>query len=206
MSGPPSYSESLTDSTSPASSFSFYPQNQSATRNTIISNLIRTYIEPHLDSNAHLGLSQSTLILIPSNSPALIAPKNASSDSKDPQSESEAFPGEVIVGFPTSENIALVRLRGHEHTLEFWRQPAVVGDLEQRLRGTLRSDGLEVFIRTSSDAQWRHLEEKALGEGEARIGTEIKEVCLRIENQLGLYETRTGKALVVRVDFGSSNN
>ena len=198
----PSYSECFTDSTSPASSFSCYRQNQSATRNTVISNLIRTHIEPHLHSNAILGLSQSTLILVPSSSTALIAPQKTSNDSKEPQSESKAFPGEVIIGFPTSENIAIVRLRGDEHALEFWRQPAVIGDLEQRLSELLRSDGLEVLIRTSSDAQWRHLEETALGQGEARVGTEIKEICLRIENQLGLYETRTGKALVVRVDFG----
>ncbi len=133
----------------------------------------------------------------------LIPPTIASIDSKDAQSKHDSFDGEILVGFPTSENLSMVRLRGEEQTIEFWRQPAVVREVEQRLRETLQRDKLNVFVRVSSDEQWRCLKEKDLVEGEARVGAEIKEICLRIENQLGLYETRTGKALIVRVELGS---
>lgn len=201
--GPPSYSESLTNAAFSLPSLSFYPQHQSATRTAIISDLIRTHITPHLHVSARSGVSQSTLVLVPSNVSALIPPTIASIDSKDTQSKHGSFDGEDLVGFPTGENISMVRLRGEEQTIEFWCQSAVVRELEQRLRETLQRDKLDVSIRVSSDVQWRHLKEKALVEGEARVGAEMKEICLRIENQLGLYETRTGKALIVRVEFGS---
>jgi len=201
--GLPSYSESLTDAASSLPSLSSYSQHQSAARTAIISDLIRTHITPHLHVNALSGVSQSTLILVPSNMSDLIPPTIASIDSKDAQSKHDSFDGEILVGFPTSENLSMVRLRGEEQTIEFWRQPAVVREVEQRLRETLQRDKLNVFVRVSSDEQWRCLKEKDLVEGEARVGAEIKEICLRIENQIGLYETRTGKALIVRVELGS---
>lgn len=201
--GLPSYSESFVDFASSLPSLSSYSQYHSAARTAIISDLIRTDIMPHLHVNALSGLPQSTLVLVPSNVSALIPPTTASIDSKDAQSKPDSFPGELIIGFPTTENLTMVRLRGEEQTLEFWRQPVVVREVEQRLCETLQRDKLNVFIRISTDVHWRHLKDKALAEGEARLGVEIREICLRTENQLGLYETRTGKALVVRVEFGS---
>ncbi len=200
--GLPSYSESLADSISSMPSFLFYSQSQSAARTAIVSELIRNHVTPHLHVNALSGVSQSTLIIVPSNVSALIPPVPTNIDSKDAQSKPDAFPGEIIVGFPTSENLNIVRLRDEEHTLEFWRQPAVIREVEERLRETLQRDKFDVSVRISSDVQWRHLEERVLARGEARVGAEVREICLRIENPFGLYETRTGKALVVRVEFG----
>ncbi len=57
-------------------------------------------------------------------------------------------------------------------------------------------------IAGSNEANWRSIERTPLSDGEARVSAEVTEVCLRVENELGLYETRSGKALVVKVEFG----
>lgn len=54
----------------------------------------------------------------------------------------------------------------------------------------------------STHVDWKSVERSPLREGEATVSTEMKEVCLRIENEMGLYETRTGKAVVVRIVVG----
>ena len=196
--GLPSYSELVGDSPLPLSPFEQSSQNRSAAQTVIINDAISNHITPHWHTNALSGLSQSTLILVPCNVSDLIE----SVDAKDPQSTPDGFPGEVVVGFPTSENLSVVRLRNGEHTVEFWRQESAIEELERRLCEMLQRDRLKVFVRAPPDSQWRHAQEKALAQGEARVGAEMRHVCLRIENQLGLYETRTGRALVVRVEFG----
>ena len=195
----PSYNESLTKFALP---FAASLQDQSTSRQATICDLIEGYILPYLGKAFFRGLSQNTLIFVPSNVSALIPPTAAISESKDTQKIPDAFPGETIVGFPTSENLTLIRLRGDKQTIEFWCQPSVIGDVEQRVREILIRDGLEVSARSPSHVQWSLHEEKPLAPGEARVGVEVREICLRIENQLGLYETRSGKALVLRVEIG----
>ena len=195
----PSYNESRTNY---ALTFATYIQHQSAVRQAIICDLIEGYILPNLAKTFFEGLSQNTLIFVPSNVSALIPPTAAIPESKDPQKRHDFFPGESIVGFPTSEKLTLIRLRGDKQTIEFWRQQSVIREVEQRVREVLIRDGLEVCGRSPSHIQWSLLEEKPLAPGEARVSVEIREICLRIENQLGLYETRTGKALVLRVEIG----
>ena len=138
---------------------------------------------------------------MPSNVSDLTPPTTSNADSKDPSSRPGTFAGEVVVGFPSRENLAIVRLQGDAQTLEFWRQELVIEELERSLCETLQKDRLNVTAQASSDSQWRHLDGKALALGEATVGVEIRHICLRIQNQLGLYETRTGEALVVRVEF-----
>lgn len=57
-------------------------------------------------------------------------------------------------------------------------------------------------IAGSKDVDWSSVERTPLSDGDARASVEVTEVCLRIENEMGLYETRTGRALVVKVEVG----
>ena len=41
-----------------------------------------------------------------------------------------------------------------------------------------------------------------LADGEARIATDFKEITLRLENEMGLFETRSGMAIVVKTEIG----
>lgn len=211
--GLPSYSESIS---------SALPNNIASARTALISNLAETHIKPHLHSNALSGLSRTTLLVIPSNVSPLQPPQPSSSSSKGAWDSDSTFPGETIVGFPDDENLTLIRLQGQENSLGFWCQPAVVVELEQQLRSQLQREGHRivggnemaspssptlkksgsVFQRTASNAEWRTVERKSLRDGEASIEVGVKEICLRMENVMGLYETRTGKALNVRVEVG----
>lgn len=63
----------------------------------------------------------------------------------------------------------------------------------------------EILARRESfrNAQWMPTKKKAVGPGEVDVGVECREVSLRIENEIGLFETRSGKAVIVRVEVGS---
>ena len=50
--------------------------------------------------------------------------------------------------------------------------------------------------------EWKAVEQPMLKSGEARCAVEFKEVTLRLENEMGLYETRSGMALVVKTEIG----
>ena len=65
--------------------------------------------------------------------------------------------------------------------------------------------GREILARRESfrNAQWISAKQKAVGPGEVDIGVECREVSLRVENEIGLFETRSGKAVIVRVEVGS---
>ncbi len=104
----------------------------------------------------------------------------------------------------------MVRLQGQENSIEFWRQIAVIRELAQQLRTYLRNSGHQVIGDNESSlqgpvrptAEWRTVQKEALGDGEVRVRVEALDVCLRTENAMGLYETKTGKAVVVKVDVG----
>lgn len=63
----------------------------------------------------------------------------------------------------------------------------------------------EILARRESfrNAQWTSTKQKAVGPGEVDIGVECREVSLRAENEIGLFETRSGKAVIVQVEVGS---
>ncbi|KAK4694183.1 hypothetical protein P7C71_g3356, partial [Lecanoromycetidae sp. Uapishka_2] len=214
----PSYTESIT---SPHPSPATLPQNITQARNSLVSSLITTHIAPHLYSSSLSGLSSTTLVLVPSNVSSLHPP---STDTKDPTNEGPSFRGESIEGFYNAENLTIIRLQGRENSVEFWRQPAVVRELAQQLRTKLRNDGHRIvgdedvsrlaaldgtakargglLKKKSPSAEWKIPEVEGLADGGVRIEVDIREICLRVENEMGLYETRTGKAVVVKVDAG----
>lgn len=197
--GLPSYSESVR-SPQQHPSPSYLPQTIAAARRALISSLLTTYVIPHLCGSALAGLSSTTLILVPSNVSSLHPPGKAGSKG----------PPETIVGFPSAENLTMVRLDGRENSLEFWRQSAVMQELGQQICSHLRSSGYRVVGgngasrqgSSSPNADWRTGQKETLGNGEVSIQVETTEICWRTENDMGLYETRTGKAVVVKVTVG----
>lgn len=198
--GLPSYSESV--HSQQQLSPSCYPENIAAARTALVSSLLTNYIAPHMYQTALSGLSSTALILVPTNVSSLNP-----SDKADSQN-----PSETIVGFPSAENVNVVRLHGQENGLEFWRQSAVTQELGQQICSHLRSSGYRVIKgseagfqgpRPPPTADWRTIQNESLNHGEVSVQVATTEVCLRTENEMGLYETRTGKAVVVKVNVGA---
>lgn len=197
--GLPSYSESVR-SPQQHSSPSNLHQNITAARTSVISSLLTTHVTPHLHQSALSGLSSTTLILVPSNVSSLQPPSEIGSNG----------PSETIVGLPSADNLTMVRLHGQENSLEFWRQLAVMQELGQQIRTHLRNSGHriiggdEISLQGpgSANADWRTVQKEILANGEVSVQVETTEIYLRTENDMGLYETRTGKAVVVKVDVG----
>lgn len=217
---PPSYAESIADQTFVVRS---PPPPIQKPRYHHVDALLTTHIRPHLPRSTFDGISSRTLVLVPSNvsglrpMPAVAAEPDSYLTPFDHSAHSNGFINESIIGFPSTENLMLVRLHGDENTLEFWQQDQVIEDLETQLKAELRDAGrqvLEDYYQERMDrsnrknravndrADWRAATERALQDGEVRVSIRIKEVSLRMENVMGLYETRGGKAIVVRVEFG----
>ena len=211
--GLPSYSESV----SSAYSRPLLPRNFNEARTVLISNLIDTHISTHLHSNALSGLSNTILLIVPANVSSLQPSHSSTADDK-PTSNASTH-AETIVGFASAENPTLIRLQGQENSLGFWCQPAVICELQQRLGSQLKSEGYEVADSnegsvpdtkapgstsqpTRSAADWRTTQRKRLRNGEARVEVGMQDISLRSENAMGLFETKTGTAMVVKVEFG----
>jgi hypothetical protein len=221
----------------------------SQSRSQRIHEIIQIYIEPLLVTQGFSGIFKTTFLLVPSNVTALQHPHSTPDDiiegtgsahNNDNQDE--------IVGFPASEYVKLVRLHGQEHTAEFWRQPAVLSELESSLEARLEAGGHRISQPPSTveapvspqapsptaekkQSFWSRKKDKdastsanaveedvtrnlklgwrAEGEGdtgpafgETRVTVGLKEVCLRVVTEMGLYETRTGQAVGIRVEVG----
>lgn len=207
----PSYSETLT-SLSPTS----LPQNLASVRKARIHSLLGTHIKPYLLDITLAGLSRSTLILIASDVPSLTP--NLANDSEDPLGQQTSFPGEKIAGFSDAGNVTLIRLHGQENSFEFWRQGPVIKELERALQAHLEIDNAvakndEPVLparpesrrwfkkKASSVPQQKPEKIKASGGSKVKAEVELQDVNLRTENAMGLYETKTGKAIVIEVDF-----
>ncbi|KAL8646748.1 MAG: hypothetical protein Q9210_005953 [Variospora velana] len=202
----PTLTQSSTDAPPPSYSESFNAKNPITSH---VSTVVDLHISPHLAVNH----ATNTIILVPSNISTLIA-SPASPLEKDPTSC--AFPGETLVGFPSGHSPTVIRLAGPDDRLEFWQRAAALRALSHRLCERLRTQGYNIAsnpretrrsqtpgrISGSMDVDWKSIEPRALTDGEATVNIEMKEVCLRVENDMGLYETRTGRAIVVRVDVG----
>ena len=242
-----------------------FPGQLAAVRSHRISAIIETYISPLLQSQLASGLYKTTLVLVPSNVTALQQPRPSSSaeesrngyvdgksaDDGNSMSKSDDQDEAVVVGFPSSQHVKLVRLHGGEnYTLEFWRQEAVITELDSALKGQLERSGFRIAAaskakgseatlvsspgvrnsksktgffsrksRSSSSSQstgestgldtaaptsnWNLVREEALDSDHARVKVSLQDVCLRVVTEMGLYETRTGKAVVVDIEIGA---
>ena len=270
----PSYEESLQQGATSTSAHSKQKSlpllgTLSAVRTRRINAIIENYISPLLQSQLSSGLSKTTLVLVPSNVSTL--QKQSSSAPTDDGGSRDIIEGslddssqeDVVIGFPSSQYIKLVRLHGGEdYTLEFWRQAAVLAELDSSLKAWLEKGGFCVakpnpkpilmasrgagddeatspisqmgssktkrsFFsrapRKSQDSQtlarpsnaivpavltptssgsWSLVQEEALEADHMRVKVSLQDVCLRIVTEMGLYETSTGKAVVVDIEIG----
>ncbi|KAI4199842.1 MAG: hypothetical protein LQ350_004373 [Teloschistes chrysophthalmus] len=172
---------------------------------TPASSIIDSYVLPELSNHP-----TTVVILVPSNVSNLICTSHE--PSKDTRATG-AFPGERIMGFDSDENVIINRLTGSENRLEYWQRRPAIQVLESRLEEALTAQGYDVSyglkntaparIAGSHESSWRSLERLQATEGKTRIKVEAHEVCLRIENEMGLYETRSGTAIVITVEFGA---
>lgn len=230
----PSYSEhallNYAESSTPPQNSPFSPflHSVNKTRTSNIRNLLSTQILPHLYDSARAGLSKTTLVFIPSNvsslQPKPLSPYALVTNDGPFGPAADKFPDETIIGFPSAENLHLIRLHGAENTVDFWRQEAVIRDLNNQLNDELERNGhrvvvdevaggisansaaeREILARRESlrNVQWMSIKQKKVGPGEVDIGVECREVSLRVENEIGLFETRSGNAIIVRVEVGS---
>ena len=216
------------------------------TRTQRINSMLSTYIDPLLMSQGAAGLYKTTFVLIPSVASAF---QNSLSD---------VFTGRQlpqVMGFPSNETVKLVHLKGAEHSTEFWRQPAVIAELESSMKARLAASGYRLYEEPkASDTQhdlspesipdapkvsaeppkksfWgralfrgpdltdavivdRKLGWRADGDqnegpkgkvppGLIRVTVVWKDISLRIENEVGLYESRRGPGLCITVEVGS---
>lgn len=227
---------SLAPSQSPHQSL---PSHLTETRTQRINSVLSTYIEPLLVSQGASGLYKSTFLLVASNDPTL-----------QPQSCSYSTPKEPeIISFPADEIVKIVRLKGEENNLEFWRQPAVVAELESALKSRMAASGhrfedsdggplyhaavdastqeskkpeSKSFWGRSKDKEksypfivdrklgWRAEEPKEedvpkgkVPTGLVRVTVKWKPVSARVENEMGLYETKQGTGLCISIEVGS---
>ena len=222
------------------------PQHLSNVRRSRINAILTTYIDPLLLSQAEAGLFKTTLVFVPSNVSALQPSKRGASDIIEGSGDSISQDAEeAIIGFPCEDYVKLVRLHGQEYNMEFWRQPAVIKELETSLKARLKESGHEIFepappappappgppaeepavktkkvgffrrnmpstsgleprpFGTSSSSGWVAPREEALEPGQVRLKIGLQDVALRVVTEMGLYDTKTGKAVVVNMEIGS---
>ena len=256
----PTYEESLQQGASPDAAIELKGKSQrdpsdslnqrlSSVRTERINAILEDYIDPFLQSQALSGLSKTILVLVPFNSAGLQCSHSSGGSNviKGSGDNISNDGGEVVVGFPSTDYVKLVRLQDEEYTLEFLRQTAVVTELSSALRAKLKATGHKVtpsatteslpavenssplkespkvrrgiFQRRSkttekatdepqptaatSDSTWRIPAEEALLEGYVRVNVGLQEICLRTATEMGLYVTRTGKAVTVSIEIGA---
>ena len=194
----PSYEESISARQAQPATIS---DSRTRARTALVTSLLETHVMKHLDGIAMIGLSSTTLVLVPANVSILQPAPNTSTK------PSTTFPGEKIVSFASSENPSILRMQRPELSFEFCRQPAVIQEIHQQLCAHLERDGHRMVKTKRGEGQavttdWKAAEGCSLVDGEASITVAIEEVCLRIETDMGLYETRSGKALVIKTEIG----
>ncbi|KAF5016734.1 hypothetical protein F66182_11486, partial [Fusarium sp. NRRL 66182] len=140
----PSYEESTGSSTATAWTPATLHQQLEDTRLTRVRNILSTYVDPLLAVQGASGIYKTIFLLVPSNVDSLqqqYAPDYSSSYSTPPK-EPE------VVGFSTTDVVKLIRLKGEENTVEFWRQRAVMEELATNLRMRLKMSGHRVEEQT----------------------------------------------------------
>ncbi len=165
--------------------------------------LLRNFVVPNIQGAISSETASITIVLVPSNVASL-------QPLKEPDSKrvSDGFPGEQLVGFPKTEELKLIRLSDPDDTIEFWQRTGSRQSLSDSLHAYLVQEGFyfreDIARAESSRAQagWMTVSGEQLRHREASVSIVLQEVCLRIEDDMGLYETRRGKALVVKVRIG----
>ena len=180
--GPPSYEEST------------QAQYTNPSHSSTVHSLLYDEIVPRLQPSPYsTRLRSRTLVIVPSNVTTL---QTGAQDSKT------AVQGK-LVGFPSNEEPELIHLSSSEHTIEYWRQLDPPKELIELLRQYLYHQGYTT-AENSTDKRstgWMNTS-KPLGDREASLVVGVQNVCMRVENEIGLFEARNGGAIVVRVKIG----
>lgn len=140
-------------------------------------------------------------------------------------------PLEEIANFEDDDHVRAVRLQGPENAARFWQQPSVIKILRRAICEMVNVDeyrpALEHVV-PAKDLQMMSKRErrdyeaaKSVGtlgrgigwrsgatssspkQGETTVDVEVGELSIRRATEIGLYETRTTSAVVVRVHIGS---
>ncbi|KAI9836794.1 MAG: hypothetical protein M1819_000959 [Sarea resinae] len=141
-------------------------------------------------------------------------------------SDTVAETAEEIIGYPAQEAgglVRVVRLEGEGNTLEFWSQGIVIQELQRDLnarydavQGETSKPSLSIrssaghFSRErsagrplgSSQADLRTPKERSLRPGDVRFDVRLDEVCFRSVSELGLYESQSGRVIVIDAEIG----
>ncbi|MCJ1338697.1 hypothetical protein MMC09_003986 [Bachmanniomyces sp. S44760] len=118
-----------------------------------VSAILAEYIDPLLQSQALAGLHKTTFVLVPSNVFASQAShSNIGQDVVEGSGDTVNFDSDdAIIGFPAADYVKLVRLHGDDYNLEFWRQQAVIAELDSVLKIHLQASGLNVVGSRSEE-------------------------------------------------------
>ena len=204
--GPPSYAETVRQHRTPLST-----STEQYSGTDLVHALLTNDLVPHIQTAISSGTTSMTFVLVPSNIASLRPP--AVFDSK---AASKGFSGEQLVGLPTTEELKLIRLSDPEDTYEFWQRLGSRQSLADSLHAYLVQEGyyfpedvvktepleMPADVPSNVRAGWMTVNEERLRHREANVSVAMQEVCLRIEDEMGLFGTRKGKALVVRVKLG----
>ena len=199
------------------------PRNPPTYATSLRAPRIRALINDHVMKHVHESASDrpysQTFIFVPSNVTTLMNDETLDSDSKQDPGSRYQFRQEKVIGFPAAEKITLIRLEGHDNELQYWKPASVTREVSATLDQTLQAEGYNVVYNqreqqlpprsglaspppSARSIAWKAPDHQALAAGDARSKTDFKEITLRIENDIGLYETRSGLALVVKTEIG----
>lgn len=238
------------------------PAQLRAVREQRIRSLLDTYIQPLMTEQGLSGLYKTICVLIPSN----VATLNHTSGNDETVAGVDHQPEgntDMVLGFPAEDHIKLVRLKGDENKLEFWRQVTVLDQLATELRSRLRAAGHRLYDPSQSnlpppppptspvsskgnggggwgslfrrktggggsnhkvEEQWdpyqglsadgwkahQHpsssssssSQRRKIRQGEVHVEVGVDVISLRVLNDFGLWETRSGNAMTVMIEVG----
>jgi len=185
-----------------------------------LTNLLLEHLVPLIHTQARSGIYRAAFVLVPSNittlqplkqTQSLYSPRNTKSPVEDVISLVKQTASEV-------KYLRIVRLDGPENTLEFLSQPRVIEELKRQLLETMGPE--KVAKRVSAPLEkpsFMNRWSRAYGKGSApiidktdtsetqqqkkdpRLEVDVEEISIRRENDMGLWETVAGEAVVVQV-------
>ncbi|KAF2835654.1 hypothetical protein M501DRAFT_941589 [Patellaria atrata CBS 101060] len=191
-----------------------------------LSKLIDERILPLLEQQALYGIARTTIALVPSDleqiDPALSEGKSYPITRCHPS----AAPLE-LVSLSEGENVHQIQLQGQLNGVGFWTQPGVVDSLENMLRICLASSSRlhassaplnsaqvqpptlpprrNFFSKKSSSSSpvARQFSQPSTGDEKKHlvVRASLEDLCFRTLSAFGLYDTVTGRGVVLRVEI-----
>ncbi|KAF2727257.1 hypothetical protein EJ04DRAFT_517383 [Polyplosphaeria fusca] len=185
--------------------------------------LIDDQIIPIVEQQALYGIAQTTIAMIPSDINLPVEEEAKSEFGFDAANNEKKVD---VVGFSSDHVPQIITLEGQINRTEFWRDQAIVIELERVLRESLNASlHLQPSKPQQSTARQSYQKppkSKIFGRRANAVGQELpfggqtavepenvaqvlvrarlEEVCLRTVNEFGLYDTMSKQCVVVSVD------